>query len=148
VAQSRQEQRASYPLAAYNFRVIVDAETLSFAKVSGLTRQHQTVTYNHGLSFLEGELITKFHVEKYTTVTLERGSTVGARALHKWLEDSKPRVVEVQLCDADGRPVVLWRIARAIAVKLTAPTFDARANEAAIESLELKAAGINQIHLT
>jgi hypothetical protein len=73
VAQSRQEQRASYPLAAYNFRVIVGAETLSFAKVSGLSAEHQTVTYNHGLSFLEGELITKFHVEKFTTVTLERG---------------------------------------------------------------------------
>lgn len=28
------EQRASYPLAAYNFRVLLDAKALSFARVS------------------------------------------------------------------------------------------------------------------
>jgi phage tail-like protein len=148
VAQTKAEQRAGYPLAAYNFRVTVDAQALSFAKVSGLHREHQTLTYRHGLSFLEGEYITKYRIDKYVSVTLERGTTLSMRFLQTWLEEQQKRQVEISLCDEAGTPVLAWRIARAIAVKLTAPTFDARTSEAAIDTLELKAAGISLVYLT
>jgi len=147
VPHSLPAQRASYPLAAYNFRVLLDASALSFARVSGLQREHQFVTYRHGLSCVEGELLAKYRVEKYVPVTLERGTTIGVRALQDWLEERSPRVLQVDLCDASGTPVLAWRIARAFAIKLTAPTFDARTNEAAIESLEVMAAGISIVHL-
>ncbi len=148
MADSLQTQRAGYPLAVYNFRVTVDAVAMSFAKVSGLHREHKTLTYRHGLSFLEGEQITKYYIDKYVSVTFERGTLVGVRYLHDWLEDNKPRAVEVSLCDDGGRVVLTWRIAKAIAVKLSAPTFDAKSNEVAVESLELKAAGISIVHQT
>lgn len=147
MAQSKQEQRAAYPLAAYNFRVTVDTQALSFAKVSGLQRQHQTLVYQQGLSFLEGEQITKFYLDKYVSVTLERGTTLGARFLYKWLEERSQRAMDISLCDESGQPVLAWRIAKAIAVKLTAPSFDARSNEVAIETLEVKAAGISIVHI-
>lgn len=135
------------PLAAYNFRVTVDAQAMSFAKVSGLHREHQTLTYRHGLSFREGEEIAKYRIDKYVPVTLERGSAAGAKFLYQWLEEQGRRAMEISLCDERGTPVLAWRIARAIAVKLTAPTFDAKANEIAIETLEIKAAGISVVHL-
>lgn len=138
---------AGYPLAAYNFRVTVDAQAMSFAKVSGLSREHQTLTYRHGLSFREGEEIAKYRIDKYVSVTLERGSARGAKFLQEWLEERGKRAMEISLCDERGEPVVAWRIARAIAVKLSAPAFDARTNEVAIESLEIKAAGITVVHL-
>lgn len=148
MAQARQEQRAGYPLAAYNFRVTVDAQEMSFAKVSGLQREHQTLTYRDGLSFLDGEQIAKYRLDKFVSVTLERGTMIGFRFLHDWLEDRASRAMEISLCDERGAPVLAWRIARAIPVKLTAPTFDARNNEVAIEILEVKAAGISIVHLT
>jgi phage tail-like protein len=147
VPHSRQEQRARYPLAAYNFRVAVGAEALSFAKVSGLQRELHTVTYRHGLSFLDGEQLHKFHLEKFTPITFERGVTLGARFLHEWLDDRAARAVEVSLCDEQGVPVLAWRIARAFAVKLSASALDARTNEVAIETLEVRAAGVSIVHL-
>lgn len=147
MAQSLQEQRASYPLAAYNFRVSVDGVAMRFAKVSGLQREHQTVTYRHGLSFLEGETISKFHHEAFVPVTLEQGTVAGHKFLSEWLERKKPSAMEVSLCDAKGVPVVVWSIARAVPVKLTAPAFDASANQASIDTLEVRAAGISIKHL-
>lgn len=147
MAQGKPEQRATYPLAAYNFRVTVDTLAMSFARVSGLQRQHQTVTYQHGLSFLEGEQIAKYYLEKYASITLERGTVAQARFLHDWLEEGGPRAMEIGLCDERGVPVLAWRVARAFAVKLSAPNFDARTNEVAIETLEVKAAGISIVHL-
>jgi phage tail-like protein len=147
VAQTRQEQRASYPLAAYNFRVTVGGTAMRFAKVSGLQREHQTVTYRHGLSFLEGEDIAKFHVEAFVPVTLEQGTVAGQRLLHDWLEKPEPVPMEVSLCDEKGVPVIAWSIARALPVKLTAPVFDASTSQVSIESLEIRAAGISIKHL-
>jgi phage tail-like protein len=146
VAHSVVEQRAAYPLAAYNFRVLVDARPLSFAKVSGLQKEHHTLTYRHGLSFIEGAEIVRFSVPGFTPVTLERGSVTGVRFLHEWLAARSPRTMEVNLCDQAGAPALTWRIARAVAVKLSAPTFDAQTNESAIDVLEVMAAGITVVH--
>lgn len=148
MAHSTQEQRAAYPLPAYNFRVTVDGAAMRFAKVSGLTREHQTVTYRHGLSFIEGEQIAKYYIDKYVSVTLEQGTVIGSTFLHEWLESKSKCAMEVSLCDASGTPVIAWRIAKALPVKLSAPIFDARTNEVAIDSLEIKAAGISIVHLT
>lgn len=148
MALGKREQRASYPLAAYNFRVTVDGTAMRFAKVSGLQREHQTATYRHGLSFLEGEQIAKYYIDKYVSVTLEQGTVIGSTFLHEWLERKTQSSMEVSLCDEQGTPVIAWRIAKALPVKLSAPSFDARTNEVAIESLEIKAAGISIVHLT
>jgi phage tail-like protein len=65
-----------------------------------------------------------------------------------WLEKPDPSAMEVSLCDETGVPVIAWRIAKALPVKLTAPTFDASANQLSIDSLEIRAAGIALKHLT
>jgi len=148
VAHAKQEQRASYPLAAYNFRVTVDGTAMRFAKVSGLAREHQTVTYRHGLSFMEGEQIAKYYMDKYVSITLEQGVVLGSKFLHAWLEQKTRSSMEISLCDERGIPAIAWRIAKAVPVKLGASAFDARASEVAIDSLEVKAAGISIVHLS
>ena len=147
MAQTVQQQRTRHPLAAYNFQVSVDGVAMRFATVSGLVREHQTVTYRDGLSFLDGERITKFHVNVFVPVKLEQGTVLGDRFLSTWLERSAPSAMEVSLCDETGTPVIAWHIARAVPVKLTAPTFDASTNQLSIDTLEIRAAGISLKHL-
>lgn len=146
MAQTRADQRALHPLAAYNFAVVVNGVSMSFAKITGLQREHKTLTYRHGLSFVEGEQITKFRVDAWVPVTLERGVIPGRAALVEWLERRQPSAMEVSLLDESGRSVVAWRIAKALPVKLTAPAFDASASQLAVESLEIRAAGISIEH--
>lgn len=147
MAQTPQQQRASHPLAAYNFQVTVDGVAMRFAKVSGLAREHRTVTYRDGLSFRDGERITRFHIDVFVPITLERGTVVGDRSLTAWLDGPAPSAMEVSLCDETGTAVLAWSIAKAVPVKLTAPTFDASANQLSIDSLEIRASGISIKHL-
>lgn len=178
MARSLQEHRRSAPLAAYNFRVSIDGMDMRFAKVSGLAREYHTVTYRDGLSFLEGERISKFYIDAFAPITLEQGTVLGDGFLAAWLEQPEPRAVwahyqnpvtsrqggaqasrfewlarstlssmEISLCDERGLPVVAWSIAKAVPIKLTAPTFDAATNQLAIDSLEIQAAGITIKHL-
>ena len=143
-----EQQATTYPLPAYNFRVSRAGQTMRFAKVSGLQREHKVITYRDGLSFLDGELIARYHLDQYVSVTLEQGVVQGENSLHAWLEATALQAMEVQLCNAKGVPVLAWRIARTIPIKITAPSFDARSNEVAIDVMEIKASGITIVPLT
>ena len=147
MSESKAYQKANYPIPAYNFRVTVDGVAMSFAEVSGISMEYETVTYKHGMSFWEGEGIKKYYYDKYVTVTLKKGTVHGTNDLYTWIKESKgSRTIEVSLCDQDGEPLVTWRIRRTVPVKLEAPTFDAATNDVSIESLELLASGITVEH--
>ena len=147
MAQSKDFQKQSYPLPAYNFRVRIDETVMSFAEVSGIGTEYEKVTYRHGLSFMEGEAITTFKYDPYVTVTLKRGVVVGATPLffYDWLKQGDLRTLAVSLCNETGDPVISWQIAKAVPVKIQAPAFDAKTNEASIESVELAVRGITLV---
>lgn len=143
MAHSIATQVASYPLVAYNFRVTVGDVAMSFTEVTGLAREFDTLTYRHGLSFIEGEDITRYRIDKYVPLTLKRGVVKGLPQLREWLEAGDKRPISVSLCDESGEPVVTWRVQKALPTKLEAPGLQASSSEAAVESLSLMAAGIS-----
>jgi len=158
MTQQVAEQRARYPLASFAFRVTVGEVStgpevaMSFSEVSGLVREHEVLTYRHGLSFWEGESITKFRYDKYVPLTLKKGLIPGAscRAIYAWLDAVDKRFMRISLCDVHATdpnqslvPVVTWRIQQALIVKLEAPSLQAQSNDAVIETLTLMASGIS-----
>lgn len=148
MAESAQFLKDTYPIPVYNFRVTIDDTTMNFTEVSGISLEHQHLTYRHGFSFWEGEDITTYYYEKYVNVTLKRGTFKGSNYLHDWLTESDKisRSVDVSLCDEAGVPVVTWRIGKAYPIKLESAGFSADSNDVSIDSLELLAAGITVIH--
>ena len=148
MAITKEEVKTQYPLPVYNFRVEVDGQAMSFSEVSGLNIEFEKVVYRHGLSFWEGEGIKKYFYDKYVPVTFKKGTIRGTNVLYDWLsrKSSSIKMVVVSLCDENGQPVVSWRIKKAVPTKLTAPTFDASANDVSVEELEIMAAGISVEH--
>lgn len=145
---SAAEVKAKYPLPAYNFQVVLEgsAAPIRFARVGGLAREASTLTYRDGLSFLEGERIVKYFIDKYTSLTLDQGTVSGDTLLLEWLETKAPRAMEVSLCDEQGTPLVSWRFAKALPTKLTGATLDASTNDVAVDQLEVKVAGLTIVH--
>ena len=143
MADSAADQRARYPLAVYNFRVAVGDVIMAFTEVSGLAREHETKTYRHGLSYWEGESITKLTFDKFAPLTLKRGVVRGAKALYDWLESTEVRNMTLSLCDDGGNASVTWHVKKALATKLEAPTLQASSNDAAVETLTLMVSGIS-----
>ena len=146
MADSIARQRASYPLAAYNFRVTVGESVMSFTEVSGLSIEYETLTYMHGLSFWEGQSIVKFRYDKYVPVTLKKGLMAGNTSISPWLAGAEPKSISVSLCDETGAAVVTWQMKKTLVVKLEMPSLQASGNEAAIETLTLMATGISLEH--
>ena len=138
-----------YPLPVYNYRVTIGTVVMSFSELSGLSLQYEPITYKHGLSWKEGSEYMP-GMKQPLRITLKKGMVQKGTALLEWIDTvqqnkvSKRNIV-VDLCDETGTPVVTWQIFKAFPLKLDAPSFNASANEVAIESLELMAGEMTQI---
>jgi phage tail-like protein len=153
MAQSKDQIKATYPLPVYNYRVTLqragDSQTLSFGEVSGLSLEYEPVIYKHGLSFVLGDMILA-GMRQPVRLTLKRGIAPSRSDLYSWINStysdpdyaSAQRDILIDLCDEAGVAVIRWLVQSALPIKLDAPTFDAKANEVAIESLELIAVGL------
>lgn len=135
----------TYPLPAFHFRVEIDGmEPVAFSDVSGLTIERDTITYQDGLSCLQGAKHMP-GLTKPVKCTLKKGIIKGDSQLYAWINSVRLTTVEkknmtVSLMDEKGEaPVVTWKIKNAFPVKMDAPTFAAKSSEVAVESLELMA---------
>lgn len=144
-----------YPLPSYHFLVEVgNLGAIRCARVSGLEWHFETLTYRDGLSFLDGERITKYHLKPFQTVTLEQGTVARDTKLLDWLRDTKTallhstgiQTLDIHLLDNERLPAVTWKFARAVATKLSGSDLDAQSNEVAIDRLEVQASGLRVLH--
>jgi len=132
----------AYPLPAYNYKVVVGSDTLSFSEVSGMDVGFEKVIYKHGFSYMMGSNIIRAQRNE-ATITLKRGVVAKRNDLNKWIQDKSIKDITIDLCDEQGNPVVRWKVNKAMPLKLSAPSFNAAGNEVAFESLELIAQEVN-----
>ncbi len=146
---STDEIKNQYPLPVYNYRVDIGGESMGFSEVSGLSIGFETVTYKESPVDGSAPGPRVMHMPSQssdTTLTLKKGIIRAASVpkLYGWISQTTINLIEkkdiiIQLCDEEGAAVVTWKVVNAFPTKLDAPTFDANSNEAAIESMELKA---------
>jgi phage tail-like protein len=146
---TQEDIKANYPLPVYNYKVDIGKDTVAFSEVSGLTIGYETTAYKES-STENGrpgprEFLMPAQASN-TTVTLKKGlvPAKSQSALYDWINSVRlnqviKKDVVVSLCDETGKAVVSWTVSNAFPTKLSAPTFDAKSNEVAIESLELRA---------
>src|SRR3954469_19035794 len=127
--------QSSYPLPAYNYKVIVDTETLSFSEVSGLSVSYEKVIYKHGLSFLAGPGIIRAQ-QNEIIITLKRGVVAKRTYLYDWFTGNSVKDIFIDLCDEQGNAIIRWKASKALPLKMEAPSFIAESNSIAIESVE------------
>lgn len=121
---------------------------ISCSEVTGLSMEVDTVTYKHGFSFLTGAHIIPAQ-RKEVNLSIKKGVTTNSEYLSDWISKVYPiispapmsitrtRDILIDLCDEKGEALVRWTVFKALPVKLSAPSFDANANEVAFEEMNL-----------
>src|SRR6476660_4266680 len=135
------------PFRAFNFRVEFDGLTVgSFSECSGLTAEGDSVDYREGtdIPLTVRKLVA---LRKYTNVVLKRGYTTN-NELWNWYRNIANGVADrrngsIILMDEERNEVMRWQVESAWINKIEAPTFNATANEVAIESCELIHEGLS-----
>lgn len=152
MALTTAEIKKSYPLPVYNYKVEIAGVAIAFTEVSGLTIEHDTTTYieSQTASGIAGARRLYMPAQpKPVNITLKKGVVLltSVETLYKWISSVTLNQVEkkdiyVRLCDEKGNAVISWKVINAFPTKLDAPSFDAKSNDAAIESMTLMADGV------
>lgn len=128
------------PFASFNFLVEIDSVTKAgFSECSGLTMETDPIEYRNGN---ETTTVRKIPgLNKFGNITLKNGITLNAD-LWKWRKTVMDGRTErhsgsITLLNEERKAVVRWTFREGWPRKLDGPTFNAKNNEIAIQTLEI-----------
>ena len=136
----------AYPIPKFHFSVEWGGAKIAFTEVTGLDVSTDVIEYRHGASPVFSK--TKMPgMQKFSNITLKRGTFAGDGDFNKWVTTMKMNTVErrtvtISLLDETGAPAVTWKINNAFPVKFTSTDLKADGNEVAIETLEIAHEGL------
>jgi len=140
------------PYAGYNFEILINgisddgaAVKGSFSEASGLEVEVTPIEYRNGSEDITVRKIPG--LKKYTNITLKRG-VIGDLALWNWILDAMNGQVfrtegAILLLDESRTEVMRWTFKRGWPCKYTGPSFNAKNNEIAMETLEICHEGLD-----
>lgn len=137
---------ATYPLPKFHFRVEWGGSKIGFTEVTGLDVQVEAIEYRDGSS-PEYSKIKMPGLQKYSNITLKRGTFTGDKDFYNWMKTVSLNTVErrditISLLNESHEPVVTWKLRNAFPVKVQASDMKADGNEVAVETLELAHEGL------
>jgi len=152
MAETAQYIKSTYPLPAYNYRVEIGDMAVAFSEVSGLSLAYEVASFKESptASGAAGPRTYAMPAQmKDVTVTMKKGvvRVASVATLYSWINTTSLNQIEkkdifIRLCDEAGEPVISWKVINAFPTKLDGPAFDAKSNDVAVETMELRADGI------
>jgi phage tail-like protein len=142
--------KRSDPFRGFKFRVSIDGiQRAGFREVSGLDAATDPIDYREG----DDKTLTIHKLpglKKFSNLTLKRGIT-DDHDLWKWRKQVMDGKIKdcrkngsIILMDDEGNDVAQWDFVEAWPTKWTGPSFNATANEVAIDTIELVHEGLDR----
>lgn len=137
---------ATYPLVKFHFQVEWGGTKIGFTEVSGLDVESEVVEYREGSS-PEYSKIKMPGMQKYSNITLKRGTFASDNEFFKWWNSVKLNTIErrdiiISMLNEEHDPVVTWKVKNAWPSKVQSTDLKAEGNEVAIESMEIVHEGL------
>jgi phage tail-like protein len=133
------------PYSAFNFLVEIDGVTVAgFVECSGLTTETDPIEYRNGNEDITVRKLPG--LKKFTNIVLKRGFT-DDKSLWDWRKKVMDGKTERQsgaivMLTEDRQPALRWNFRSGWPSKWEGPTFNAKNNEVAIESMEIAHEGL------
>ena len=133
------------PFRSFNFKLDMDGVSANFRECSGLTADGNVVEYREGTD-LQRTTRKMPGLLTYGNIMLKRGYTDNTD-LWDWYRNISNGLMDrrngsIILLDEQHQEVLRWSITNAWIKKIEAPSFNATANEVALESVELVHEGL------
>ncbi|MDT8323231.1 MAG: phage tail protein [Bacteroidota bacterium] len=138
---------ANYPLPKFHFSIEWSGSKIGFTEVTGLDMQVEAIEYREGSS-PEYSKIKMPGMQKYSNITLKRGTFSGDIDFYNWMKTVSLNTVErrdvtISLLNESHEPVMTWKVRNAFPVKVQASDLKSDGNEVAVETLELAHEGLS-----
>lgn len=138
----------AYPHGRFRYKVEIDGlDAGGFSEVSGFDLSIDVMEYREGDSVQTPMKMPG--LRKYSNIVLKQG-LADSMVLYDWITTGVDGAVErktitITLLDEEEAPAASWQVINAWPTRYTAPDFDARASEVAIETLEIAHEGMTRV---
>ncbi len=137
---------AEYPLPKFHFLCDWGASKFAFSEISGLDVETEMIEYRDGI-MPEYSKIKMPGMQKYSNITLKRGTFQGDNEFYDWWKTTQLNTVErrdliISLLNENHDPVFVWTAKNAWPLKVQSTDLKADGNEAAIETMEIAHEGL------
>ncbi|MEM8901564.1 MAG: phage tail protein [Bacteroidota bacterium] len=147
---------AAYPIPKFRFQAEFETPDgpvrAGFTEISGLDKETEIIEYREGSDKTKYKRII-LGLNKSSRVTMKRGifnDDATKKQFYQWwastinlqTTEGAQRDVIIKLLDEEANPVIVWKLNKAIAVKMQSTDLKSDGNEVAIESLELAHEGL------
>jgi phage tail-like protein len=137
---------SNYPLVKFHFNVEWGGTKIGFTEVSGLDVETELIEYRDGSS-PEFSKIKMPGMQKYSNITLKRGSFQSDNEYFEWWNTVKLNTIErrdvtISLLNEEHEPLIVWKVKNAWPLKVQSTDLKSDGNEVAIETLELAHEGL------
>lgn len=133
------------PYSGFNFVLEIDGvDAAGFSECSGLTTETDVIEYRNGNEDITVRKLPG--LKKFTNITLKRGFTQDKR-LWEWRKSvidgkTERKAGAIVLLDEAREEALRWTFREGWLSKWEGPTFNAKNNEVAVESLEIAVEGL------
>lgn len=136
----------TYPLVKFHFSVDWAGTNIGFTEVSGLDVETELIEYRQGAS-PEYSKIKMPGMQKYSNITLKRGTFKNDNEMFQWWNTVKLNTIErrditIKMLNEEHEPVIVWKVKNAFPLKVQSTDLKGDANETAIESMEVAHEGL------
>lgn len=136
-----------YPVSTYHFSVEWGGTKIGFTEVSGLDVESDLIEYRHGAS-PEFSKVKMPGMQKYSNVTLKRGTFASDNEYYEWWNTVKLNTIErrditIKLLNEEHEAVVIWNLRNAWPLKVQSTTLKADGSEVGIETMEIVHEGLS-----
>ena len=138
--------KPEYPLPKFHFQVEWGGTKMGFSEATGLDVETEVIEYRDGTMPEYGK-IKMPGMQKYSNITLKRGTFNGDNEFYDWWYTVKLNTIErrdiiISLLNEEHEPVMTWKVKNAWPVKVQSTDLKADGSEVAIETLELAHEGL------
>lgn len=137
-----------YPYGKYRYSVEIDGiQAGGFSEASGFDVSIDVIEYREG--DMPDQTTRKFAgLKKYSNITLKKG-VISEKALYDWMIAGvtgpvQRKTISISIHDESDAVVATWQVIDAWPCKYNAPDFNATANEAAVETIEIAHEGLTR----
>jgi phage tail-like protein len=139
-----------YPLPKFHFQVQWGGTRIGFTEITGLDMQVESPGYREDSSLVSRKLKLR-GMQKFTNITLKRGTIHSDSDFYKWINRTNLNIAErsdilITMLNEAREPVITWKAVNAFPVKIQASDLKADGNEVAIETLEIAHEGLNIVN--
>ncbi len=135
-----------WPIPKFHFEVQFGSSRMLFQEVSGLDVEAQPIEYRSANS-PQFSVIKMPGLKKSSNVTMKKGLFKSDNKFWDWFNQVKMNTIKretmtISLLDETGAATMVWTLANAWPVKISATDLKSDSNEVAIESIEVTHEGL------